>query len=82
MQNMTESYIRQLCIEAQHNSAFLGSASSSANGANSGKINRIDRDSFLYSIRKDGLKLNRIKNLLDANEKIKVVQKVELTDSS
>jgi hypothetical protein len=57
-------YIQNLVVRAQNVAVISG---------------KLDRDCFLYLVRQDTLKFNRIDRLLKANEDIRVAKKVEIT---
>ena len=60
------SYIQDLCLEALEVA---------------GRNGKLDKECFLYLVRKEKAKFNRIDKLLRTNEELKEVQKVALAEN-
>lgn len=66
MEKLVVNYIRNLCSRALEVSDLAGI--------------KLDKESFMYVVRKDRRKFNRAYALLKANEELKKVQKYEMTE--
>lgn len=72
IQSLITNYIEDLTWRAAE-VADIRSRDSSGNG-------RIDKDSFLFLVRKDKAKFNRVFKLLKANDELKAAQKLEIRE--
>ena len=66
VESLAMNYIQDLCLEALEVAARNG---------------KLDKECFLYLVRKEKMKFNRIDKLLRTNEELKEVQKVALAES-
>jgi transcription initiation factor TFIID subunit 13 len=66
MEKIVVNYIRNLCVRALEISDLAGM--------------KLDKECFMYLVRKDRRKFNRACSLVKANEELKRVQKYEMTE--
>ena len=66
VENLVERYVESLSIRAQNVAAISG---------------KLDKECFLYLVRQDTAKFTRVQKLLLANEEIRKVRKIDLSDN-